>query len=362
MANKVTMQQIADQLGLSKFAVSKALSGKSGVSAETREKIVSVATQLGYFANKQIKASASKRSEEAVSGGLPASGKETVIVLVPNVRNQTRESSYWGRIIDGIAAELQEREVGMVLVTEQFRDSFSNLINPNGVKGIIGVGFVSSQLLLEIRNLGIPFILVDHEDPLIPSDTLFMNNMECVRRVTNYLIGCGHRKLQFVGNIRYARSFADRWSGFRSMLEEHGLEQEQDRSLLGLTGEGRAEMLPDELEGALGRMKEQHTLPTAMVCANDLIAMRVIGILGQLGIAVPEQCSVTGFDNIEEAAHAVPALSTVHVDKEALGRRATEMLLRRVAHISEPQEKVLLSGEFILRDSTVYPLLQTALS
>lgn len=344
--NKVTMQQIADHLGLSKFAVSKALSGKPGVSLETREKIVHTATQLGYFAGKPPKAAA-KKNDADPSG---VSSPETVIVLVPNVRYQTRDSLYWGRIIDGITAELEARGIGMVIVTDQFKDSFSNLINPSGVRGIIGVGLISSQLLLEIRSLGIPFVLVDHEDPLIPSDTLFMNNTECMRRVTNYLLGCGHRKLQFVGNIRYSRSFADRYQGYRSMLEEQGIAAVQEEELLAFEGDNRSEMT-EALERIMKRMKE---LPTAFVCANDSIAICVMTVLGRMGIAVPERCSVTGFDNIEDAALSSPTLSTVHVHKEALGRRSVETLLRRVAQPDSPQEKIMLAGDFVLRESTAY--------
>ena len=102
---------------------------------------MNVATQLGYFANKPPKAGG-KKNETNASGTLAA--RETVIVLVPNVRYQTRDSLYWGRIIDGITNELELRETGMVIVTDQFKDSFANLINPSGVRGIIGVGFISS--------------------------------------------------------------------------------------------------------------------------------------------------------------------------------------------------------------------------
>lgn len=346
MAGKVTMQQIADHLGLSKFAVSKALSGKPGVSLETRERIVSVATQLGYFANKAPK-NAGRKNEAA---GSQTAARETVIVLVPNVRYQTRDSLYWGRILDGITSELERRDMGMVIVTDQFKDSFANLINPAGVKGIIGVGFISSQLLLEIRSLGIPFVLIDHEDPLIPSDSLFMNNVECIRRAASYLIGCGHRKLQFVGNVRFSRSFADRYQGYRAILEEQGISLDQNEELLRLEGENRSE-LTEALEGILGRMAE---LPTAFVCANDSIAICVMTVLGRMHVEVPEQCSVTGFDNIEDAACSSPSLSTIHVHKEALGRRAVESLLRRVEQPDSPLEKILLAGDFVIRNSTAY--------
>ncbi|MCK9859597.1 LacI family DNA-binding transcriptional regulator [Paenibacillus sp. ATY16] len=351
MVIKVTMQQIADHLGVSKFAVSKALSGKPGVSAETRDKIVSVATQLGYFVNKQTN-TAAKRNKPSP---FITNTRDTVILLVPKVRFQTRDSYFWGRIIDGVTEELADRDISALVVTENFKDNFSNLINPNGVLGIIGVGYIASKMLLEIRNLGIPFVLVDHEDPLIPSDVLFMNNMECTRRVTNYLIGCGHTKLQFVGNTRYSRSFVDRYIGYRTMMEEHGLPLNQEEGLLTFEGGNRSE-ITEALEVIVKELVNEHRLPTAFVCANDSIAICMMTVLGKLSVQVPGQCSVTGFDNIEDAAWAKPTLSTVNVQKEAIGRRAVEMLLRRLEHPDSLQEKILLAGEFIIRESTALPV------
>ncbi|MFC5529208.1 substrate-binding domain-containing protein [Cohnella yongneupensis] len=348
MSKKITMQQIADQVGVSKFAVSKALSGKSGVSPDTREKIIQTATQLGYFVQKRVRPTVSRSSQQGKSS---QADRNTIIVLIPNVREQTRQSTFWGRIIDGITNGLEENHLGMMIVTEHITDNFTKLINPDAVLGLLGVGHISNQLLLEIRNLGIPFVLVDHEDPLIPSDVLFMNNYECVRRTANYLLGSGHRDLQFVGNIRYSRSFYDRWLGFRSMLEEQGVQLDQRPELIEFEGNNRSEMT-ENLEAIVRKLQAEHKLPTAFVCANDSIAICMITVLMKLGIDVPSQCSVTGFDNIEDAALASPKLSTVHVNKEALGQRAVDTLLWRVEHPDGPKEKILLAGELLIREST----------
>ncbi len=348
MSKKVTMQQIADQVGVSKFAVSKALSGKSGVSPETREKIIQAATQLGYFVQKRARPTSGR--PQAGAPASPAS-RSTIIVLIPNVREQTRQSTFWGRIIDGITNGLEANHLGMMIVTEHVTDNFTKLINPDAVLGLLGVGHISNQLLLEIRNLGIPFVLVDHEDPLIPSDVLFMNNYECVRRTANYLLGIGHRELQFVGNIRYSRSFYDRWLGFRSMLEEQGVDLRQNEELLALAGDNRSEMT-ESLETIIRKMVATDRLPTSFVCANDSIAICVMTALMKLGIDVPGRVSVTGFDNIEDAALASPKLSTVHVNKEALGERAVDTLLWRVGNPDGPKEKILLAGELLIREST----------
>ncbi|QMV43945.1 LacI family DNA-binding transcriptional regulator [Cohnella cholangitidis] len=342
---KVTMQQIADYVGVSKFAVSKALSGKSGVSTETREKIIQSATQLGYFAQKKTRPSAKRNTEKKLDQ------KDTIVVLIPNIRYQNRQSYYWGRILDGITAVLDSNRLGMVIVTEHVQENLAKLINPEGVVGLIGVGLISNQLLLDIRNWGVPFVLIDHEDPLIPSDVLFMNNYECSRRIANYLAGIGHARFQFVGNIRYSHSFYDRWLGFRSILEESNIPLNQNAELLALEGDNRSE-ITDNLHKILKKMQENGELPTSFVCANDSLAICVMTVLTRLGVDVPSMCSVTGFDDIEDAVLAQPSLSTVHVNKEALGYRAVEMLLRRVGHPDSPKEKILLTGDFILRDST----------
>ncbi|RUS48542.1 LacI family DNA-binding transcriptional regulator [Cohnella sp. AR92] len=347
MSRKVTMQQIADHVGVSKFAVSKALAGKSGVSADTRERIIGAATQLGYFVQKKVKAGGSRSGAESVK----QSQRDTIIVLIPNVRYQNRHSFYWGRIIDGISNGLEAHQLGIMIVTEHITDNFAKLINPDGVLGLIGVGLISNQLLLELRNLGIPFVMVDHEDPLIPSDSLFMNNFECMRRVTNYLLGNGHQRLQFVGNVRYSKSFSDRWLGYRSMMEEMNVEMDQSPELLSFEGDNRSEMT-ETLEAIISKLKEENKLPTSFVCANDSIALCVMTVLMRMGVRIPEDCTVTGFDNIEDAALSSPTLSTVHVNKEALGQRAVETLLWRIEHPESPKEKILLSGDFIMREST----------
>ena len=102
-----------------------------------------------------------------------------------------------------------------------------------------------------------------------------MNNVECMRRVTNYLTGCGHRKLQFVGNVRFSRAFTDRYQGYRSVLGEQWIPLNQNEEPLSFEGDNRSEMT-EALEMIISRMDEP---PTAFVCANDSIAICVMTVL-----------------------------------------------------------------------------------
>ncbi|QGQ94811.1 LacI family transcriptional regulator [Paenibacillus psychroresistens] len=351
MAKKITMDVIADHLGISKFAVSKALAGKNGVSELTREKVLKAASQLGYYGQRGSVAKSGTKKEAVEDNHTRI--KPVVIVLIPKVRLQSMDSLYWGRILDEIAVELEQKNVGMMMITDFSSDNFLKFINPQGLIGVLCVGGMSASLLLEIRQMAIPFILVDHEDQLVPSDSIFMNNMDCEVRLVDYLHSLGHTSFQFIGNPAFSRSFADRWLGFRSSLENHGIIV-TDQMLLPLLEDDRYSYTLEIKNWIVRRMAEQ-SLPTALVCANDAIAMSALEALQALQISVPEQVSVCGFDNIDDAVKVQPNLTTINVDKQAMGKRAVEALFRRIEQSGALYEKILLSGDLVIRNSTGMP-------
>ncbi|MCV9888700.1 LacI family DNA-binding transcriptional regulator [Metabacillus halosaccharovorans] len=347
MAKKVSMQQIADYLGVSKFVVSRALSGKEGVNPSTREKVFQAASKLGYFKQNNIK------MEHVTLDplDLPAEGIESknkvVLVLMPNIRFQSKDSLYWGRILDGISESLEHIEVGMVVLTENNVESLTNVLNPKGFIGVISIGVVSTSLLLEVHRLNIPMIMVDYEDHLIPCDTLFNNSFDSSVHITDYLVGLGHEKIQFVGNVEYSRSFYDRWLGYRAALEKNRLLIQKDTIVY---SEEAADIRHDIQNWLMKQSKD--IMPTAYVCCNDYVAKQIIIELQQLGYQVPEDVSVTGFDNMEFSYSMNPTITTVDIAKKDLGKRAVEMLMRRLRDLQIPHEKILLSGSILVREST----------
>lgn len=348
MAKKVTMQQIADQLGVSKFVVSKALSGKDGVSEATRERVIQAASQLGYFT--QPRGYGQNRKQQPTAP--EASNRQSVLVLMPNVRFQTAGSLYWGRILNGVTEALESFGLGVVIISEQRVDAVTSILNPDGFLGLIGIGQISTPLLLEVHRIGLPMVLIDHEDPLIPADTVFAGNVDASARLTSHLIGSGHRKLYFLGNSSFSRSFRDRWVGYRTAMEEHGLPvQDVTDPLNKLEGIDGAAYEP-ELRQWLAKRKKQRNLPTALVCANDDVALVALRNLEALGVRVPEDVSLVGFDNIHESGGGTsPELTTVHVPKEPMGRRATLRLLERTQDSKAPLEKILIASELVMRAS-----------
>ncbi|MDF2923688.1 MAG: LacI family transcriptional regulator [Paenibacillaceae bacterium] len=353
---KVSMQQIADAVGVSKYAVSKALAGKEGVSPQTREKIIEMATGLGYF--RQHKAAGRGKaqtgnSESSESASLLArADKRSVAVLMPGVRHQTMESTFWSVVVRGIGEALDRLGLGMLIITEQSAEQFNRVLRPEMLLGLIGVGEISTSMLLEVRRHGIPFVLTDHEDPLVPADTIFAANGDCMAQMTGHLLALGHRSFWFLGDTRFSRSFGDRWTGFRKALEDReiGMDPKQDMlPVAGAYNEQNLAVLRSQVEARLG---QDGAGPTAWVCANDEIALMALAVLRDRGTAVPGQVSVTGFDNIIESQRAEIPLTTVNVAKERLGARAVAALLDRVNDPERPVEKISLMCELVVRASS----------
>jgi LacI family transcriptional regulator len=346
------MQQIADYLGVSKFAVSIALSGKEGVSAETRERVYRAANELGYFSQKYAKSFHGQGPPKR-----PASG--VIVVLFPDIRYQIKESSYWSPIVNGITEELKSSGYNMVAITEVNGDHALKVINPGMMDGVISVGPVSEKLLTEVCSWGTPLVTIDNELPEA-ADSVFINNFDSVRMLTNQLIGMGHRSFQYVGDIRYARSFYDRWIGFRAALEDHGIPYTPEPGLLSL-GED-CFYKTDEIKQHIAELLQRDELPGVFVCACDKIAMMTVAALAELELNVPRDCSVTGFDDIEEAVKCTPQLTTVQVPKQWLGIRAVRQLLWRIQSRETPPEKILLPGQILIRESaSIPPVKQTSL-
>lgn len=333
---KVTMQQIADMAGVSKFAVSRALSGKSGVSEQTREYIIKIAGDLGFFRNvkpaihsPQLSASATHRPE-------------TVLVLFPNIRYQNTENTFWGVIFDSISQKLDENGLTIVTLTQVSKDSLASLLNPEMILGVISVGMVSTQMLLEVQSMKLPLVMIDHIDPALHCDGIFVDNYFMMKQLVVKLIGRGYQTFQFVGKVNYSFSFEERWRAFKDSLNEYNIEHRQNTQLM------CPEVL-DEYDSVMAIPDEE--LPQVFVCANDAVALRVYDALKQRGLRIPEDCAVTGFDDTVFKERIEPGLTSVHVPKEVMGERAVEMLLYRVRNREQYYSKLMLTGEVIVRES-----------
>lgn len=342
MRNKITIQNIADEVGMSKYAVSRALSGKSGVSPETRQYIVQSAERLGYFKQKPLTKFYSPIIESPFESW---TGTETILVLFPNIPYQDTESLYWGPLFNGISTRLNQRGVNILTLTEPPNGSIFSLLNPDAIKGIVTLGSISTSILLEIESLKIPIIMVDHLDSSFHCDTIFSDNMIGIQQIMQELINDGYRKYQFIGKIYEAQSFNERWLAYRTALEDNNIELNQNPILISPT--------LVHMEDTMVEAVQQGGLPEVFVCANDTTAMAAIAALNTIGIQVPRDCMFTGFDYTHPE---LPLYATINVNKEIIGSRAVDQLFWRIMNPAQPFERKLLSAGLVMNRQYSKPL------
>ncbi len=345
MPKKLSIQTIADQLGLSKYAVSRALSGKSGVSPATRERVLELARALGYGLPAQ------KSAPTATSAAA------SFVLICINPSNRT-DPWYWQRVLDGVIAGCNERGWHHVIVSQPLSFSHGAALGPQetlaphldwtGCLGLVVLGAYPYAALQLMARAGKPLVLLDHYEPLLDCDAVNHANFDAGLTVAHHLIAARHcRNLVFLGDEGRSTSFSERRVGVRIAVERHG----------GGNVRLREWELPYEAsdweEEAAARFAAlaPEDRPDGWACANDDIAIRWMRKLKELGVSVPGDALVAGIDNVEGAALASPRLTTVNLCKEELGARAVEALQRRIERPGAPTERIQLRSAFVPRDS-----------
>ncbi|GGD71932.1 LacI family DNA-binding transcriptional regulator [Paenibacillus nasutitermitis] len=373
MAQKISMQQIADRLGVSKYTVSQALSGKPGVSEATRREVTAMAAALGYRIQSRGPAASGSGAESNASSG-PKEAAETILIGLNGLHAE--EPLFWRRVKEGIDAGC--KEFGLIphyFILDKIGEKASSLGELVGfplaeTKGFIIAGKCPVALLLRLKRTGLPMVLVDHEETVAGADAVLNDNVEAGRMACSQLATQGCKSIVFVGHDRFAVSFRERFWGCRIALDDYNGQGRRKLIPTGLkhaaspTGAGTPIQLKkwtipygassswkQSLKRRIGAAIESLDLPDGMICANDDIALELLDLLRLYGVGFPGQCRVLGIDNTAASLKAAVPLTTIDLAKERLGMRAVETFVRRCRYPEAPYEKVILSAKLIVRYS-----------
>ena len=325
---KVTMRDIGKIAGVSVVTVSKALAGKSGMSEETRKNICELAGQLGYCYPK-----AHKENDRV---GLD------IGIVIPE--KYFASESFYAEIYKELAHQLaQKSHFGLLeLLSKESEEKLElpNLMKNRHVDGMILLGEPSRDYYRMLAKQDFPVVYLDFYDELCTADAVVGDNTYGCYRLTNHLIRNGHREIGFIGNYQATSSIMDRYLGFcRAMLEN-------DLAI-------RPEWVVSDREndGLFSEIVLPEKLPTAFVCNCDLVAQRLINQLRQAGYRVPEDISVTGFDDYITGARNDNEISTFHVNTESMVELAIKIITDRCNGLSTPFGRTVVSGQPIYRSS-----------
>lgn len=348
MSGSVTMKDVAKEAQVSIGTVSRVFNNHANVTDEVRQRVMKAATLLGYFLS---------TGQEPRSDGNRLV-KEIGFLFGTFIAFEVPANTnyFWSHILHGVESEASKHNIKVtyrsISALQNNPDLLTTTIYEMKLGGILLVGPTEIETVRLLQSTGIPLVLLDHYVP--GTDAVLGRNFEGAKSAVEYLISMGHRQIAFIGGpflegtgpipINRGYTIERRAEGYRMALANAGLEIPYELyEAANFSADGGYE--------ACKRMLTKNLPFSAIFCANDEMAIGAMKALREAGLSVPEDVSLVGFDDIDLAAHLVPALTTVRVEKEVMGSIALKRLL---SLMSDPDPVCITSTmdvELVIRDS-----------
>ncbi len=333
----ITAKELAKILELSPAAVSMALNQKPGVSAKTREKVISTAKQYGY--------DFSKREYPSLTSS--ASTKGALLLLVYRKSGVVvSDSPFFNEVFEGIHEKCSQLHYTLSIQYLYDREQAQAALRGNKADGIILLGTeMAAEDYQPFEQCPVPIVVLDTYFETVQANYVLINNTQGAYQATGFLI---KRCMSQPGYLRSAYpigNFNERANGFYQAIRDYGMSP--SKSVVHL--------LSPAPDGAYADMccllEQQEELACCYFADNDAIACAAMRALQEHGYRIPEDISIIGFDDIPVCGYVVPALTTVRVSKRYLGNTAVSHLIRLMEEKTNVCCKIEISTELVVRGS-----------
>ncbi len=328
----MTIRELSKIIHVSPATISIVLNGKKGVSEETREMVLEAVKKYHYH---------------PVSRTVESAGKVLLIKYWKSGVLVEENQGFVSTIIDSVEGELRKKHMGLTM--QVIKTELEQTLESLDYSEFCGVIVIASEIEKEryglLERLPVPFVAVDNPMPDFACNCVCMNNAENVGIALRYVKRCGHDRIGYFRSASAFENFLARREAFCYYTEKIGLAfhpGDEIRLRSSLTG------AHDDLTK---RLEETGELPPCFFADNDSIALGAIRALKEHGFKVPGDISVIGFDDIPFSAVSSPPLSTVRVQREAIGRQAVVQLMRQIEDPDAVPLKTQITGELVARES-----------
>ena len=297
---KVSLSTIAKQLNVSTVTVHKALKNQAGVSDALRQQIIDLADELGYIPSN------------------PLAPTQNFICIINKDFLLSVNEQYYTRIFYHLSHECSKSGASLHLVVHESVSatmaSIRGLTQESPLSGIFIAGQIDTRLLDEIAKLGKPVVCIDFYSNDYPFNYVYVDNYYAGYTLTKYLIKRGHKKICFVGDIKFSNAIADRYFGYLRALNKYDLSTEARHINQNIE---RSFQNPD-IELSQGA--------TAYICHCDRAAAALYSVIEQSEKKIPEDLSVISFDNTDICQVISPKLSSLGISKEVFAIQALSLM------------------------------------
>jgi LacI family transcriptional regulator len=327
------MRDVAKKAGVSIKTVSRAVNGEGEISEITRQRVLAVIDELGYRPNR-------------VARGLVTQRTLTAALVVGDITNP-----YFPEIARGVQDVAQAHGYNLFLCNtdgdlHQEQSALQSLADHLVDGIIIYPSYDSQQGLIAFAGQFQPLVVINlaFEHPGVGH--IFVDNYRGIKLAVDYLVGKGHTNIAMLTGVQNpSQDRVRRIQSFRDTLKAHSLP---------VTPEWIVPCAEPSFECGYDSAKQllqHHRQVTAIVAYNDLLALGAIRACHELGLRIPADCAIIGFDNIQWAATSIPALTSVHIDKYGLGQQAMNRLLEMLNNPDKQFPPIRMDVELVIRES-----------
>lgn len=337
MGQKITLRDVAKKANVSIGTASMVLNGKSGVSPETRARVLEAAAELGY----QVRVPVPVLSPHCLS---------TIGLVVKEDPNcAPRVNPFYSYVLAGVEAECRRQNLNLMYASVPV-DAYNRIsalprmLVENRVDGLLIVGFLLDHAIAELaKQVGQIVSLVDSYTTDKAFDSTVSDNFGGAYAAVSHLIEMGHTRIGLIGSAPDSYpSIRDRRNGYLRALKDHGIHE---------TFIEDSHLVPEAAYHATRRLLEREPSLTAIFGCNDEVAIAAMRAALDSGRRVPEDLSIVGFDDIDLAQQVIPPLTTVHVDKLLMGALAVRQLVDRAQNPTRATITTVLNVQLIQRQS-----------
>lgn len=355
MADRVTIQDIADELGLSRNTVSKAINDTGILADATKKRVLRKAMEMGY---RQFSYTATlediKRQQDTPEN--PNATGEIALLTTKFLG----DSHFSSTMLDFFQREISQMgyslSIHRILPEEIKAMKLPATLSPSRTSGIICYELFDHAYAQMVCALDVPTLFVDSpviglSEPL-KADCLYMDNRSGIYSFLKEMVRRKKTRFGFVGERMHCQSFWERYMAFRDGLILLNQPYVEDYCILenkeGVENPGS----DDYREYLTERFKKLSAIPEVLVCANDFVAIDTIQSLRQAGFSVPGDVYICGFDDSPESRIISPQLTTIHIHSQIMGFSAVHLLVSRMKNPSLNYRTVYTETNLIYREST----------
>ncbi len=340
MKQRPTIEDVARRVSLSISTVSLVLNDKPNVSEETRRKVKKAIRELGYHPLRPARGLASQ-----------SSGNIGFILTEDHFQ---QSEPFYTRIFLGTEFAAREHNFYVLLTTvsKQYREkeSIPRFLLERNVDGVIIAGKIDEQYVDWILAMGVPVVLVDFVFPMKRISAVLIDNRRGAAAAVEHLVDQYQSDIGFIGGDLGHPSIAERLEGYKEVLRRHHLPL-----LDSMVDIDEADTGVENGYRAARRLLLSPVKPRAIFAANDAMALGCMRHIKELGMKIPDDIGLAGFDDIEASSHVEPRLTTVRVFKEEMGKVAIERLIESITTKSQSVVTVHVPVELVVSESSVGP-------